>query len=64
MGKGGGKLNDSSLKKDTVYCPSCGYKIVAFRNADGAIKKQCKKCKAVIYSVVKNKELAVKAVNS
>lgn len=45
-------MNDSKLKKDSIYCPHCGYKIVSFRNADGAIKTQCKKCKSVIYSVI------------
>ena len=56
-------LDNIVPKKVMMFCPHCGYKIIALKSADGALRIQCKKCKTVIFSIAKNRGLDIKTSN-
>lgn len=45
-------LNINPVK---LYCPNCGCKLTGFMRDDGALKIQCTRCKANIFSKQKSK---------
>ena len=32
------------------YCPNCGTQLIGFKNAEGMIKVECKRCRIDIYA--------------
>lgn len=52
---------DMSYKTVPYVCPVCHHTTQGKQRPDGAISVVCHRCKAVIFSKLRNKELLIKA---